>query len=749
MYESTKAVNNLNLNRITGTPDFRSALVLAMVLLALWAGPARSQGDVLEEILVTAERREVSLQDTAISITAFTGIQLAQAGVETSEQLTGFTPGLNIQRDVIGKVIMRGIGTENFTVAGDPGVALSIDGAYLSRSSVAIFDLYDLDRVEVLRGPQGTLYGRNATGGAINFITRKPTEEFDGYLSADYGNYEKIRVEGAVGGPVSENVSVRLSGLSHNRDGFTDNVFPGIGGGLDELDDKDLWSIRGQLEFRPSETFTILVSVDNYEDDGIASPYKYVADPLIYFGGAPFPNPLGGDLFTVSQGYELDTPGFPDWRAPSAGHASQTGVNGTITWDIIPGLTLKSISAWRDMDFEWLNDGDGIEAYLVNYWQDDESELFTQELQLIADNGGKLNWIIGGYFLTEESDSRIGIPLPLGAGLPLAVLIEGSSETDAYAVFGEASYNVFDRMKATAGVRYSYEEKSADYVDDRTSLGAPAPGMIDDSDSWSAFTPKFGLDYFVNDDLMLYGTVTWGFKSGGFNMLAIQPSYDEEEVISYEVGFKSRFNQDRTQLNASAFYYDYEDLQVGKVVELNATIENAAQATIYGAEIEMDTLLTDQFRVSAGVSILETEYDSFITEDKDLPGAPSVSLKGNELPRAPGFTSSVSAQYILPMDGLGELEAWFNWQHTDSQYFTPFNRSSFEQDSYNLINVRLSYRPTENWELSVYGNNLDNQEYFTNALESGVPTPGVDRVVPQFFAGAPRTYGVRVRYHFN
>ncbi len=739
MHKSLKAVNCLRTSNI----------MMVLGLLVLWTGQARTQSDVLEEIVVTAERRAVSMQDTAISITAFTGEQLARAGIETSEQLTGFTPGLNIQRDVIGKVVMRGIGTENFTVAGDPGVAVSIDGAYLSRSNVAIFDLYDLDRVEVLRGPQGTLYGRNATGGAINFITEKPTQELAGYISAEYGNYDKIRVEGAISGPLGEHVRARLSGLTHHRDGFTDNVFPGIGAGLDELDDKDLWALRGQLEFRPSETLSILVSVDNYEDDSIASPYKYIADPLIYFGGAPFPNPLQSDLFTVSQGYELDTPGFPDWRAPSPGQASQTGASGTITWDVTPGLTVKSISAWRDISFEWLNDGDGIEAYLVNYWQDDSSELFTQEVQLLSDTGGRLSWIIGGYLLTEDSDSRIGIPLPLGAGLPLAVLIEGSTETDAYAVFGEASYNVFERLKATAGLRYSYEEKSADYVDDRTSLGAPAPGMIDDSDSWSAFTPKFGLDYFINDDIMLYGSVTWGFKSGGFNMLAIQPSYNEEEVISYEVGFKSRFNQDRTQLNASAFYYDYEDLQVGKVVELNATIENAAQATIYGAEIELDTLLTEQFRVSAGVSILETEYDSFITEDKDLFGAPSVSLKGNELPRAPNFTSSVSAQYILPLGAMGELEAWFNWQHTGSQYFTPFNRASFKQDSYDLINARVSYKATENWEISVYGQNLSDEEYFTNALESGVPTPGVDRVVPQFFVGAPRTYGVRIRYLFN
>ena len=728
------------------------AMTLAALLSSLCGASAWVQAAPveLEEIVVTAERRAVSLQDTAIAITAFTGEQLAVSGIETSEQLTGFTPGLNVQRDVIGKVVIRGIGAENFTVAGDPGVAISIDGAYLSRSNVAIFDLYDMARVEVLRGPQGTLYGRNATGGAINFISRKPSDEFDGYVSADLGNYGKIRVEGAVNSPIGDQLNARVAGLFHERDGYSDNVFPGIGSrGLDELDDKDLWSLRGQLEWQPDAGFSALLSVDTWQDDSIASPYKYTQDPLIYFGGSPFPNPLSEDLFTVSQGYELETPGYPDWTAPSAGEAKRTGANLTLAWDITPTLTLKSITAYQEMKFEWLNDGDGIEAYLVNYWQDDSSDLFTQEFQLLSDPGGRLSWIAGVYLLNEDSDSRIGIPLPLGANLPLAVLIEGTSETEAYAIFGEAGYALSERLKINAGVRYSYEEKSANYADDRTSLGAPAVGVVDGEDDWSAVTPKFGVDYFVNDDVMLYGTVTWGFKSGGFNMLAVQPSYDEEDVLSYEVGLKSRFNQGRVQLNAAAFYYEYEDLQVGKVVALNAVIENAAQATVYGAELELDTLLSERLRLSAAVSLLDTEYDSFITEDKDLPGGPQVSLKGNELPRAPGFTSSLSAQYTLPLSGGSELMAWLNWQHTDSQFFTPFNRPNFEQSSYDVLNARLSYRLNDNWEVSVYGQNLTDEEYFTNALESGVPTAGVDRVVPQFFVGAPRTYGVRFKYYFN
>jgi len=702
---------------------------------------------IIEEILVTSERRETSLQETAISISAFSADQIARSGIENSEQLTGFTPGLNIQRDIIGKVVIRGIGTENFTIAGDPGVAISLDGAYQARANMAIFDFFDLERIEVLRGPQGTLYGRNATGGAINFISKKPTEEFEAYISADVGNYGKFRVEGAISGALGDgSVTGRLSLMSNQRDGYTQNIFPNVGRGLDELDDKDLWAVRGQLSWQASDSVTVDLQVNVSRDDSIPAPYKYVDDPLVYFGGLPFPNPLAEQLRVVSQGYEFDIPGF-DFSVPSAGRSDQTGFLATITWDMPSGMTFKSLTALRDVEFDWLNDGDGIEAYLVTYFQGDESDLFTQEFQLISDSEGPLTWVAGLYYLEEDSTSSIGIPLPLGFGLPFAVIINGRSDTKAYAVFGDVSYDLTDKWQLNLGARYSYEEKSAFYVDDRTSLGAPAPGIVDGNDDWNSITPKIGLNYFWRDDVMFHGSITKGFKSGGFNLLAIQPSYDEEEVLSFEIGVKSRFNEGRTQLNASAFYYDYTDLQVGKVIQLNATIENAAQATIYGAEIELQTLVTQNFQINWGVSILETEYDDFSTGDKDLPGIPDVSLAGNDLPRSPNLTSSVSGLFTIPLADSSSLEFWGNWQYTASQFFTPFNRPNFEQKSYNVLNARMTYRKGDKWDVSLYANNVNDEEYFTNALESGVPFAGIDRVVPQFFLGAPRTWGVRFTYY--
>ena len=725
--------------------SFQGAWLLLSTLLIVTPLTAFSQSNIIEEIVVTAERRESTLQETPISISAFTTDDLRRAGIQTSQELADFTPGLVIQRDIIGKVVIRGIGAENFTIAGDPGVAINFDEAYIARSSAAIFDMYDMKRVEVLRGPQGTLYGRNATGGAINFISNKPTEEFEATVLVDVGDYDKARVEGAIGGTlVQDKLLGRLSGLVHQRDGYTDNVFPNVGRGLDELDSKDLWAARGQLTWLPTDSLNINIKADIYQDDSNPQAYKYTDDPLVFLGGVPFDNPLAPELFTVSQGFEFNIPGSTR-TVKSAGTWDQWGLLGTVDWDISDGLTLRSITSYREIDFEWLNDGDGIEAYLVNYFQVDESEQISQEFQLISDTDGSWSWLAGLFYLNEDSTAFHGIPLPLGFDLPLFLLIDGTNETTAYAAFGEVSYNFTEQLRLTLGARYSYEEKDTVYVDDRFGVVTD----VSQGDDWNSFTPKIALDWFLSDASMLYGSITKGFKSGGFNLLAVQPGYDEEEVWSFEVGTKNRFRDGRMQLNASVFYYDYDDLQVGKVVEFQATIQNAAKATIYGAEIELSTLITDNFQLDWGVSLLDTEYDEFITQDPAPPGD-VVNLAGNELPRSPPVTSTLSGRYDWQLGGGGGIELWGHWLYVDDQFFTQFNRSNVAQDSYNVFNARISYRtPGQSWRFTLYGNNLSDEEYFTNALESGVPAPGVDPVVPQFFLGAPRMWGVQVAYSYG
>ncbi len=736
--------------------SFQGAWLLLSTLLIVTPLIAFGQSNIIEEIVVTAERRETSLQETPISISAFTTEDLRRAGIETSQQLADFTPGLVIQRDVISKVVIRGIGTENFTIAGDPGVAINFDEVYIARSSAAIFDIYDMKRVEVLRGPQGTLYGRNATGGAINFISNKPTEEFEATVLVDVGDYDKARVEGAVSGTLVEDKLLgRIAGLVHQRDGYTDNVFPNVGRGLDELDSKDLWSARGQLTWLPSDSVSVNFKADIYQDDSNPQAYKYTDDPLEFSGacgfiGFPCSNPLAPELFTVSQGFEFDIPGSTR-TIDSAGTWDQWGLLGTVNWDISAGMTFRSITSYREIDFEWLNDGDGIAEYLVNYFQVDESEQLSQEFQLISDTDGPWSWIAGLYYLNEDSTAFHGIPVPSGVDFGAFLLIDGTNETTAYAAFGEASYNFTDQLRFTFGARYNYEEKETFYIDDRfVAFGPPfTVTVVSQEDDWNSFTPKIALDWFMSEDVMFYGSITKGFKSGGFNLLAVQAGYDEEEVWSFEVGSKSRFRDGRMQLNVSVFYYDYDDLQVGKVVEFQATIQNAAKATIYGAEIEFTTLVTDNFELDWGVSLLNTEYDEFITQDPAPPGD-VVNLAGNDLSRSPPVTSSLSGRYDWQLGGGSEIELWGNWLYVDDQFFTQFNRSNVMQDSYNVLNARLSYRTSSgSWRFTLYGNNLSDEEYFTNALESGVPMPGVDPVVPQFFLGAPRTWGVQVAYNYG
>ena len=341
----------------------------------------------------------------------------------------------------------------------------------------------------------------------------------------------------------------------------------------------------------------------------------------------------------------------------------------------------------------------------------------------------------------------------MGADLPWYLLIDGTNETTAYAAFGEASYNFTDKWRFTFGARYNYEEKDTFYIDDRFVTAPPAFGgaltVVDQSDDWNSVTPKVVLDWFWRDDIMFYGSITKGFKSGGFNTLAVQAGYDEEELWSYEIGTKSRFRDGRMQLNASVFYYNYDDLQVGKVVNFQAIIENAAQATIYGAEIEFSTLITDHFTLDWALSLLETEYDEFITEDAAPPGN-TVNLAGNDLSRSPPVTSSLSGRYDWQLSGGSAIELWGNWLYVDDQFFTQFNRPNVGQESYNVLNARLSYRTAGgSWRFTLYGENLTDEEYFTNALESGVPAPGVDPVVPQFHLGAPRMWGVQVAYNYG
>lgn len=747
-----------------------STMALASVLLASTAitnsAIAQEQSDeeiALETIVVTAERRESTLQDTPIAISAIGGDQLRNSAIFDTETIAASIPGLIVQRDVVGKAVIRGIGNENFTVGGDPGVAIYSDGSYVARSNAAIFDFFDVERVEVLRGPQATLYGRNAIGGVINLVSKAPTEEFEGYVNATYGNFDAIRLEGAVSGAVADNVRVRLAGLYSKRDGFTENIQPGVESrGLDELDDKDLFAIRGRIDVDLSDNLTLELIGDIYRDDSNPPPFFYPE-------GSPFVGPdsvLPSDIRTVSQGLETEVPGITDIPGVEDPELEQSSITGRLTWET-DAATIVATSSYRDTGFEWVNDGDGFSDFLVVYFQRDASESFTQDIQITSNNDGPFQWIVGGTYFTEDSDGLYAIPLGPAFGAT-TIVYQGTNETDAYGVFVEGKYT-FGDLAFTAGIRYSDETKDATLNFGQSApFGAAVPfdqigtvpgGLliptVPPRFENDAITPRFVLDYNLNETTLLYASATRGFKSGGFSLLDFPiNSFEPEFVWAFEVGSKSRLFDNRLELNTAAFYYDYTDQQLSQVTNLATQTTNAGSSTIWGFEMEFRALVTANFQIDGNFAYLDTEFDLFCTLDSrdtsrpiDTQNCPNTpNLAGNRLPRSPDITANLAASYFHDFGNGTEGVLRAEWQYTGDQFFSVFNRDNIAQDGYSVLNVSGGVTFDEGrWGIRAWARNLTNTDYFTNLFESGVIT---GFALPQGFVAPPRTYGLTVSTNF-
>ena len=719
------------------------------------------------EIVVTAQKRSESIQQVPISITALSGAALASAGIQQTEQLANRTPGLLVQRSVVGKISVRGIGNENYTISGDPGVAVHSDGVYVARAAAGLFDLFDIDRVEVLRGPQGTLYGRNATGGVINVLPNQPTDEFAGRAYAEYGNYNDVRLEGMINAPLGSGFAARIAAMGNWRDGFTKNTFPGAKQrGFDRFDSKDVAAVRGQLAYDGGGPFKARLAVEYIDDESNLPAYKYLnrpaALPTADFGG------FGkGDLRTVDQGIELAIPG----SGRTVGSNSdvfltrQLGVSLHLDYDLGP-VSLASITGYRRTRFNYLDDGDGADVFYVNYIQQDRNRQYSQELQLSSNGGGPISWLLGGFYFRETGSSFISLPFPFGANLPFYITIDGTAKTDAAAAFGELRWQATDRLKLTLGARYSHEKRAAAYRYE-INFGASTVQNPDLAKSFNAFTPRLVVDYKATDDVNLYASVTKGFKSGGFNLLAVQPGFAPEKVLAYEAGVKTKLAGNRITLNGDVFYYDYKDIQVGQIVNLQSVLTNAAKSTLYGAEVEFSARPTDAIELGATAAYLHSRYDKFCSGDPTKPtygtaagaaaGLPTtpdagctaagpIDLKGNVLPRAPKLTLTGTAAYTVTLANASAVTLRGDVRYQSRIYFTQFNRPTISQGGYATVNARLSWTSSNKAiSLSAFAQNLLNKTYFNEVLESGAFNP---QLVAQAYVAPPRTYGISASYNF-
>lgn len=738
--------------------------LLACAALSLAAGAALAQEAVLEEIVVTAEKREASLQDVPIAIAAVSGEAIERLAIDDIMDLYVQTPGLSFSRaGGEAQVYIRGVGTDAFGVTIDPSVAMHMDGVYLARPQMGLTQYLDVERVEILKGPQGTLYGRNATGGAINVVSRMPTEEFEGYVSAGVGSFDRRELEGALSGPLGERWGARFAARYLEDDGFTDDVEPG---GADEIDDQDLIALRGILAYEA--------------DNGI--DLTLIADYTDFDSGNRSAKPLDDLSFAIVNGAEPQA--FDETRnnLPTFHEWEMSGFTATLDIPLSDSVLLTSITGWRDYESDFFFNTDGTEIEVTRSYFRYETDQISEELRLASTGGGPLTWLAGAYYLAEDKEGALGLGRATHPAFGVvSFIIPNVDETDAWALFGEVSYAFSDAWEATFGLRYSDEEKS-----DFTSVGAifgdntglASDGTVvefftrNDDAQWDDLSPRFVLTYRPDDDTMLYGSVTKGFKSGGWNAFDGSPSFEPEEVLSYELGLKTDFSDGRVRLNGSVFYYDYKDLQVSTFQNGLTVLTNAADATVWGVELELNARPVPEFTLNASLGYLNAEYDEFLSPfgicpadatpaeiaggcNGAAPGEARVfDLSGNTLQNAPEWKANANGTYSIDVANGGRVDLFGQVSFQSELFHTQFNDPLIGEDDLTLVAARVAYfTAEERWEFALYGKNLTDEEYFQNtvrftSLSEGNPADRFNIGAGLGYPAPGRSWGAEATYRF-
>lgn len=699
------------------------------------------EAPALDEIVVTAERRAAGVQTTAVAVSAFSAETLERSQVDNIEDLTQLVPNVNFgQQFGNARIAIRGIGFDTIAPGSEARVAYHLDGVYISRSSAGLAGFYDVERIEVLRGPQGTLYGRNATAGSVNVISRDPSQDLSGYGRLTVGNYGRIETEGAIGGGLTDGIAARLAVRAERRDGYGTNLATG-----EDADNRRALSGRFRLRADPSAQLRLDLIADYHEEDDRSNA-------LHYFGeGNPNRVPVG-----VALGGRI-SPNYHDIYSDiaSSNVRNNWGLQGQIRYELSDSMTLSSLTAYRETDYRTQTDLDATDAPLTYYGQREVADQFSQEFQLSGEFGA-LNFIAGAYYFRENIDSGLTVPFNLrvlgGADRVIqGQAIGGQTETTAWALFGQADYALTPELKLVVGLRYSDEEKHLDeYAQfDLVRTYDPANPIIPNrtqsiDGSWSAWTPKFTLEYQPSRNLFLYATASRGFKSGGFNVGGMQTPFEPEIIWSYEAGLKADWFDRRLRTNLAAFYYDYSDLQVTKVVNNVITTVNAATAVIQGVEGEINWLATDNLRFDASFALTDSEYKDFATSDPARPTLGVLDLAGNRLSQSPSYTFFLAGQYDIHTE-IGTFSPRAEFYATDQVYFNAFNRDVASQPAYELVNLMVNWEsPSGRWNGAAFVRNLTDKQYIANAFVGtsllADPVVGV--------AGPPRTFGVSIGYSF-
>ncbi len=723
------------------------------------------EGEVLEEIVVTAQRREAVLQQVPIAITALQGDFLRQEQVFTTEDLSLYTPSLHIFAEATNSEFytIRGIGRTNEDIGSDSGVAVFIDDVYIARQGAANLALFDVERVEILRGPQGTLWGKNATGGAINIITRKPGDEVSGYVGADLGGYSTMNFRAAANAPLIDGkLYGRIAFAARERDGIYRNLVTGNRG-----NNIDTQSVRGSLLFTPSSTTDVYLIFDwqRTRQQGVLK--SVIAD----VPGTPY---ILKDFFRVT--FPTQEENIRSSRAGTEGKQGleEYGINLTIQHRF-SAADLVLISGYREETSDHLEDNDRAPERSAEVWSDQNSWTFSQEIRLLSRSEGPLSWTAGLYWFHEDGNrnqSRYsdffgpgGLKGPRSPEVQNSTTtFEQSIKTNSYAVFAQLTYDVTEHLGLTLGARFTSEKKNYSINafavpnvpggSDFSIFIPDGPFTASDSKTWNRFTPQVILTYKFNDNLNTYVSFTEGFKSGGYdgspeNAAAVVP-FKPEDVQSYELGLKGRFLNDRVTANLAAFYIDFKNLQVqGFDPETGSPItSNATDARIKGLEFELAALIGDNLSFNLGASWLDHEFKKYFIRVFDptiVRGPPfrTVSKAGDRIGLIPRYNVNIGMQYTWPLSSGAEISLRGNLAIVDKT-ITVFD--TLWSPSYEVLNLRLNWlSPGGTLNAAFWVRNVFDKDYY----RGGGPVPDLnDKIVRLGLVADPRIVGVSVTQRF-
>jgi len=764
---------------------------VAGCLAAPLAAHAQDDGFVIEEIVVTAQKRTERLRDVPVSISVFNDNAIDQTGIRELKDVGAYIPNVQISEsnDFRSTVTIRGVGASSRNIGFDSRVGVYVDGVYVGQSPAINQELLNLERVEVLRGPQGTLFGKNTVAGAINLITRKPDDQLHGKLSADFGNLNYRELKGLVNLPINDRAAASLSVAKTDRDGYVPNITTGS-----DLNERDVLAYRAQLRIEATDKLQVNASFDGLNSDGKILIGDPITDML-----ALQPEQNAPELGVVAFNFDPN-----DKRDVYGGLLD-------LTYDMDNGHTLKSITGYRTTDAVYSNATDYSPVDIVSIEYTDDYDVLSQEFQLISPDDNTLTYMFGLYYYRQDAHTNRDVvlgqdfidyfvgplyasgqltpPLPAPPALPNDVVSQligfgppgskvfnrGKVVTDSYAAYFNGTYRLSERWKLGFGARYSTESKDVNWLLDGRNSGIfmigstgadpanPSPLINDRTDKF--FAPAVSLTFAVNDTTNIYGRYAAGYKSGGFNLDYINAAelaanqgleFDKETVDSYELGLKGAYLDGRLNLNLAAFIANYDDYQVNQFVDLGGgrtsiRINNAAKVETTGMEAEASWLVTQNFTLQASLGLLDATFDSFPGG-----GTAGADASGNKLPNAPDMSYAFGGVYYIDMPAWNAT--WLlrtDVTHKD-EYFTTANNDTevpynsafpgtipFGQiDSRTEVNARLGLMSdNDTWQVSAWGRNLTDEDSPQDELRDFF---GTIAKLPSM----PRTYGVELVWNF-